>query len=337
MMLLADVSSGIRVIHVGQVDPVVRMREDVRSGLEQSTQKWISPSYFYDEAGADIYEAITRLPEYYPTRTEAAILQEMAPWLGEHLLGSQIIELGSGSSAKTRILLDAFYQAETPLTYVPIDINEASLADSTKQLSKAYPRLNIQALVGHYDEAMDYLSNLSPVASRLFLFLGSTLGNFPPQAQSAFFERFSRLMRPGDHLLLGVDRMPHANKPASVIEEAYNDALGVTAEFNLNMLTHLNRMLGADFDLSQWEHQAVYNGNKEQIEMYLISQADQTVTIRDLEAQYRFEAGERLLTEISRKYDMESLAHWFLPYRLQCMYQWSDPDELFGLMLLKKA
>ncbi len=308
--------------------------QDIYQGLIKTEPKQIPPTYFYDAHGSMLYEAITDLPEYYPTRTEASLLQQSVSELLGHLGHCpEWVELGSGSSSKTRILLDAWSNTLPPLTYIPVDVSDTSVIEASRLLIHQYPRLQVSGLIGQYEAALDYLQ---PKPNRCFLFLGSTMGNFTPHQQAAFIDRLVRAMAPGNLFLLGFDRRPNEQKPQSVIEAAYNDAQGVTAAFNLNVLSRLNRELGANFMENHWCHRAFYNEDDHQIEMYLESQQDQSVSIADLKTEVTFKQGERILTEISRKYDPNQLAHWFKPHGLKCIQHWTDKNQYFGLMLLSK-
>ncbi len=328
---LASDSPRVRVIEVPVGDLRERMRQDVLAGLDDPVMPSIPPTYFYDAEGSTLYEQITRLPEYYPTRTEARLLRRIVPCLADILEVKELVELGSGSSAKTRVILDAFQASDRPLTYIPIDISRTILRRTANTLAHAYPALRVLGLAAPFEDA---LSLLPPKPDRLLLFLGGTLGNFSATAQDAFFTALSGAMVPGNHLLLGFDRRAHAGKPVSVIEAAYNDRQGVTARFNVNLLTRLNRELGADFRVERWRHRALYNVSEHQIEMWLDSQADQTVHLAG--RTYRFRAGEGILTEISRKFDPEELAASLAGQGLVMRACWMDARESYGLLLLRR-
>lgn len=330
-----SLKSRILVLNLNKPDSPEKTAAEIREGLCDPVHKWISPKYLYDAKGSEIYEDITRLPEYYQTRTEAAMLKELAPFLAERLGVSEIVELGSGSSTKTRLLFNAWAARRQPLSYVPIDISRTMLEDSATQLIREYPALSVLGLAGQYEDALEVLPVLD---DRLFLFLGGTIGNFTPKEQTTFFNAVCNRMTRGNHLLVGFDRAPHSNKPVQVIEDAYNDRQGVTADFNLNLLTRFNREFGGDFDLSQWRHDAVYNTEANQIEMYLESQTRQMVSMPGLSYANEFEEGERILTEISRRFSPGALAEWFGENcGLVCVAQWTDPKEYYSLMLLKKT
>lgn len=321
----------LAVIEVPGEDLRERMRREVLAGLADPVRPFIPPTYLYDARGSDLYEQITALPEYYPTRTEARLLEQIAPLLAELVPARQLVELGSGSSAKTCLLLDAFQASGKPLTYVPIDISRTMLAASAERLVQAYPGMRVLALAAPFEEA---LALLPACTERLVVFLGGTLGNFTPEQQAAFFARLREAMPPGNHLLLGFDLRAHAGKPASVIHDAYNDAAGVTAAFNLNLLARLNRELGADFQLATWRHRAAYVRPEHQIEMVLESQRDQEVRVAG--QVFRFPAGAGILSEISRKFDPEELAHWLEGRGFATRACWMDAQERFGLMLLRR-
>ena len=330
---LADAEPGRRILDLGRSDQGGRMLRDVLEGLSAHPQKWVSPTYFYDAFGSQLYERITGLAEYYPTRLEAELLRRVAPDVAKTVGTAEIVELGSGSSAKTRTLLEAAGVDRRVVTYIPIDVSRSIVEASTMALREAYPLLKVLGVIGQYDEALDVLP---PAAERLFVFLGGTIGNFTPEVQAAFFARLAQAMPPGNHLLLGFDRRPHEGKPEVVIHRAYNDEAGVTAQFNLNLLARLNRDLGADFVLSNWCHRAVYNAQDDQIEMYLDSLTDQVVHFPAAARSIRFARGEALLTELSRKFDPGELADWFAERGFRCVSHWSDASEYVGLLLLRR-
>lgn len=320
------------ILDVGHSGLLSDMATDVAAGLADPTGRGIPPTYFYDSVGSEIYEAITALPEYYPTRTEAALLDRVAPELATWMRPADIVELGSGSSAKTRLLFDAWGAEDHPLVYVPVDISRTMLAATADRLCEQYPAMRILGLAGPFEGAFDVLA---PRGDRLVLFLGGTLGNFTAEDQHRFFERLAAVLAPGSHFLLGFDRQAHPRKPVDLIEAAYNDAAGVTARFNLNLLVRLNRELGADFALDAWAHRAVYNQELHQIEMYLESLADQTVTVPSI-GRFDFKQGDRILTELSRKFDPEGLSTRLESYGFEQRAVWSDEAELFGMLLLRK-
>ena len=300
---------------------------DVIKGLSQQP-KSLPPRYFYDDRGSKLFESICDLPEYYLTRTETAILQECASQIA-HLTGpAEIVELGSGSSTKTRILLDAYSQLGYPLRYLPIDISETILESSAYQLLTDYPSLEIHGIVSTYDLALAKLTP-SPLPTRMICFLGSTLGNLNPEECDVFFSQIVGAMRLGEYFLLGVD----LHKSKDILEPAYNDSQGVTAAFNLNMLQHLNRLFEGNFDLTQFQHWAFYNEEFHQIEMHLQSKRSQTVELRGLNLTVEFEEGETIRSEISRKFDLKIIQEELSRRCLVPLQVWTDKDCRFGLML----
>ncbi|MBA3922339.1 MAG: L-histidine N(alpha)-methyltransferase [Nostocaceae cyanobacterium] len=300
---------------------------DVVKGLTQ-TPKSLSPRYFYDDRGSELFEQICELPEYYLTRTETDILQSCAVQIAQITGKSEIIELGSGSSTKTRILLDAYNQQGYPLHYTPIDISAGILESSAKQLLVEYPSLQVQALAGTYELALQQLAP-KQLPSRTICFIGSTLGNLNPQECDVFFSQITGALKVGEFFLLGVD----LQKPQEILTAAYNDSQGVTAAFNLNILEHLNRQFDGNFDTSQFTHKAFYNEIKHQIEMHLVSGLEQTVQLKALDLTINFTAGETILTEISRKFHLDTLKTELQARGLTPLQVWTDPNQWFGLLL----
>ncbi|WP_462162464.1 L-histidine N(alpha)-methyltransferase [Microcystis aeruginosa] len=301
--------------------------KDVIEGLTK-TPKSLPSKYFYDRQGSQLFEEICQLPEYYPTRTEAAILQEYAQEIVAYTGACELIELGSGSSTKTRLLLDAYYQQQKSSKYVPIDVSETILKASAIELQKEYPNLPIQGLIGTYEQALAYCQNPSD-NTRMIFFLGSSIGNFSAAECDKFLEKIATVLRAGDYFLLGID----LQKPSAILEAAYNDAQGVTAAFNLNMLSHLNWRFQADFDLDLFSHRAIYNQDKSQIEMYLICQKTNSVYLKKLDLTVNFQASESILTEISRKFNLETMQKDLESKGLKPLKVFSDPENLFGLIL----
>lgn len=275
----------------------------VREGL-LSRQKSLPFTFFYDAVGSDLFEHICRLPEYYLTRTEDAILRDHAHEMVEGAAApATIIELGSGSAEKTRRLIAAGLELSGTLHFVPIDVSASAVEASARQLVRAFPTLQVTGFVG------DYHQNLAEVAEnfrgpKLLVFLGSSLGNYEPDAAAALLRRVAEVMGPEDRFLLGTDLA----KDAAVLEPAYDDAQGVTARFNLNLLTRINRELGADFVPERFRHRAVYRADLGRVEMRLVSLADQTVRIQSAGLTVRFAEGEWVHTESSHKYTPEALA-----------------------------
>lgn len=306
---------------------------DVVRGLG-ARPKTLPPKYFYDAQGSRLFERITALPEYYLTRTEQLILSDCARDLAQRMGPADLVELGSGSARKTRTIIDALLEAapaKSPLLYVPIDVSEAALEESASALVAAYSRLSVSGLVSTYEGGLAALPpRLSP--RRLMLFLGSTIGNLDDAESAAFFAAVAAALAPGDALLLGFDLV----KTPGIIEAAYNDAQGVTAAFNLNMLRHLNRRFDGDFDLARFRHRAFFNAEASRIEMHLASADGQTVRLRKLGLTARFEAGETIRTEISRKFRAAAMAEAVSRHGFTLEQRWSDSQEWFALALFRK-
>ena len=301
--------------------------QDVISGLSK-VNKSLPARYFYDAKGSQLFEEICRLPEYYPTRTEASILDRYATEIVSRTQAIELIELGSGSSTKTRYLLDTYQKSDRPLYYVPVDVSGSILKESAYNLLADYPRLKIQGKVATYTQALQQLSK-EFLGKRIIVFLGSSIGNFNPEQCDRFIERVTSALNPGDYFLLGID----LQKPIEILEAAYNDSQGVTAAFNLNMLQHLNDRFNGNFNLDLFRHQAVYNQTEHQIEMYLISQRSQSVTLRDLDLTIELEPGEKILTEISRKFNLEKIKKYLGDRHLNLIQTYTNPNQWFGLLL----
>ncbi|MGK7888180.1 MAG: L-histidine N(alpha)-methyltransferase [Leptolyngbyaceae cyanobacterium] len=304
--------------------------QDVIDGLTQ-TPKTLPPKYFYNDHGSQLFEQICELPEYYPTRTEAWILNEYAEAIAHHTGPCDLIELGSGSSTKTRSLLDAYQHQGHPLHYQPIDVSAGILVDSAHQLLAEYPTLHVWGQVGTYEQALANLPK-PQLAQRLVFFLGSSLGNFSPVECDRFFEQIADVLTPGDFFLLGID----LQKETEVLEAAYNDAQEVTAAFNLNMLTHLNQRFDGNFDLQQFYHRAVYNQDAAQIEMHLHCKASHTVDLKKLSLSVSFAKGETIRTEISRKFSLNAMQQYLEAKGLPVVNTWSDPKHWFGIILCQR-
>ncbi|MBW4447959.1 MAG: L-histidine N(alpha)-methyltransferase [Spirirestis rafaelensis WJT71-NPBG6] len=300
---------------------------DVVKGLTQ-TAKSLPPRYFYDDRGSELFEQICELPEYYVTRTETAILQKCASEIAKITGDCELVELGSGSSTKTRIILDAYKQLGYPLRYLPIDVSAGMLETSAKQLLADYPSLQVHAIAGTYEMA---LAQLIPkqLPSRMICFIGSTLGNLNPQECDVFLSEIKDALQVGEYFLLGVD----LQKPKHILEAAYDDSQGVTAAFNLNMLDHLNRRFEGNFDTTQFEHWAFYNETENQIEMHLKSMREQTVELRALNLSVHFDKGETIFTEISRKFDINIIKEQLAAKGLIPLHVWTDANQWFGLLL----
>ena len=302
-----------------------RMLAEVAAGLS-APQKELSPKYFYDQRGSELFEAITRLPEYYPTRTERALLEGWMPELMAQLGIRTLIELGAGNAEKSRIILDAMRATGLGELYVPIDVSATFLSQTAAQLRREYPGLTVEPAVADIAEELNLPRRIPHPA--LFAFLGSTIGNFYPPAAIRLLVRVRAAMEPNDRFLMGVD----LRKDVRRIEQAYNDSQGVTAEFNRNMLLVLNHELGADFDPQAFEHRAFYDTVAHRIEMHLVSTRDQRVTIPGLDP-IALAKGESIRTEISTKYDRASVAELFDAAGLRIEAWPTDSHTPFGLVV----
>jgi L-histidine N-alpha-methyltransferase len=289
-------------------------------------QKELSPKFFYDHRGSELFEEITRLPEYYPTRAERAILDAWMPTLIARLGSRTLIELGAGNAEKSRVILDAMRTADTAECYVPIDVSATFLSLTAARLRREYPGLVVEPAVADIAEELNLPRRFPRPA--LFAFLGSTIGNFYPPAAIRLLRRVRAAMEPGDRFLMGAD----LRKDVARLEAAYNDSRGITAEFNRNMLLVLNHELGADFDPDAFEHRAFYDTDAHRIEMHLASVGPQTVRIPGI-GEVTFDDGETLRTEISCKYDRESVASLFAAAGLEIEAWRTDPEDLFALVV----
>lgn len=313
---------------VATVRAMPSLRDDVERGFARSPRS-LPPKYFYDGHGSELFDRICDTTEYYPTRAEAALLETHAQEIIARVRPDHLIELGSGSCRKTRHLLNAAVKLGCGAHFWPFDVCEEMLISSGRSLVEEFPELRVTALVGDYLGGLGHLPR--PLGRRLFVFLGGTIGNFSELEAHQFLLELRSHMHVGDCLLLGADRV----KDPAVLEAAYNDAAGITADFNLNVLNVINRELGADFDLSGFRHQAVYNQELSQIEMYLIAQRDQLVRVPALEREYQFRRNERLLTEISRKFSREGLEHSLTATGFQIEHHFEGGEELFSLVLAR--
>ncbi|NET55819.1 MAG: L-histidine N(alpha)-methyltransferase [Symploca sp. SIO2E6] len=304
---------------------------DIISGLTQRP-KSLPPQYFYDDRGSQLFEQICELPEYYPTRTEAWILRQYAGEIARMTGACELLELGSGSSTKTRLLLDAYQTLGNRLTYVPIDVSGGILTESAQQLLRDYPALHIQGLVGTYEQAFAQLKPTS-LPSRMICFLGSTMGNLTPLECDRFLSQILAALDVGEYFLLGVD----LQKPKQLLEAAYNDAQGVTAQFNLNMLEHLNQRFAGNFNTQLFEHWAFYNDQLNQIEMHLRCLQAHGIYLEALNLKVEFETGETIRTEISRKFDLEVMQEELQATGFKPLAVWTDPQQWFGLILAQKS
>ncbi|WP_060882558.1 L-histidine N(alpha)-methyltransferase [Streptomyces caniscabiei] len=298
------------------------LRADVLEGLTR-TPKTLPPKWFYDARGSELFEKITELPEYYPTRAEREILVGRAGEIAAASGARTLVELGSGSSDKTRHLLDAMPGLHT---YVPVDVSESALRQAGEALVAGRPGLNVHALIADFTAGLELPETPGP---RLVAFLGGTIGNLVPAERAAFLTAVRALLAPGDALLLGTDLV----KDEGVLVAAYDDAAGVTAEFNKNVLAVVDRELGADFDTDAFDHVALWNAECEWIEMRLRSRTAQTVKIPALDLAVDFEAGEELRTEVSAKFRREGVRAELGSVGLELTHWWTDEQGRFALSL----
>ncbi|HWS37739.1 MAG TPA: L-histidine N(alpha)-methyltransferase [Actinoplanes sp.] len=301
------------------------LRADVRAGLT-ADPRWTPPKWFYDARGSELFEEITRLPEYYPTRTERSILAERDAEIARITDAKTLIELGSGSSEKTRLLLDALAGHGTLGAFVPLDVSESALSAAVESLTAAYPGLGVHGVVG--DMTRD-LGRLPDGDNRLVAFLGGTIGNLTPAERAVFLSGVRSVLHDGEWLLLGADLV----KDPAVLLPAYDDAAGVTADFNRNILYVMNRELGADFEPQSFQHVAHWDPEREWIEMRLRSRREQRVEIPALSMAVTFAAGEFLRTEISAKFRRDGLTAELAAAGFTTRHWWTDPRGWFSVTL----
>jgi L-histidine Nalpha-methyltransferase len=304
------------------------LRADVLAGLT-ATPKALPPKYFYDERGSALFDEITRLREYYPTRAETSILGAHAPEIASLSRCASLVELGSGTSAKTGLLLRAMLDENTLREFVPLDVDPAVLADATEALAARYPRLRLAPFVGDFEHD---LGAIPRNGRRMIAFLGSTIGNLDPPARAGLLGQVSAALRPGDTFLLGTDLV----KDTGRLVRAYDDAAGVTAEFNRNVLRVINRELSADFEVDEFEHVAIWDAANQWIEMRLRTPRAQTVRIADLDLTVTFAPGEEMRTEISAKFRPDQVRTELAAAGLPTVRFWTDPDGDFGLTLAQR-
>jgi L-histidine N-alpha-methyltransferase len=301
---------------------------DVRRGLG-APRKWMPPRWFYDDRGSALFEAITRLPEYYQTRTEAAILEAGAARIAELTKPSTLVELGAGSATKTRILLDAMV-GRGLTRYVPVDVSEATLVAAARRLTTDFPTLHVHGVVADFATGLAHAGGAEPIC---ILFLGSTIGNLLPHERVELFERVRARLGSEGTFLLGVDLV----KPAGELHAAYDDAAGVTAAFNRNLLSVINNELGADFEVRAFDHEARYDTALDRIEMHLRSRDEQWIDIPGAHMRVNFGPGETVLTEISAKFTRERVHAELARAGMRGVEWFSDPEQRFALALAAPA
>jgi L-histidine N-alpha-methyltransferase len=304
------------------------LRTDARRGLT-ATPKDLPPKWFYDDRGSELFDEITRLPEYYPTRTERSILLDHADDIVAASGADTLVELGSGTSEKTRILLDAFHRSDRLRTFAPFDVSEATLRDAAAQVAAEYPGVAVHAVVGDFER---HLGHVPDAGHRTVAFLGGTIGNFAPAPRARFLAALAATLHPGETLLLGADLV----KDEGRLVRAYDDAAGVTAAFNKNVLHVLNRELGATFDPDAFDHVACWNAADEWIEMRLRARDALQVAVPALDLDVRFAAGEEMRTEISAKFRRERVADELATAGFELAEWWTDPAGDFALSLARR-
>ena len=304
------------------------LRRDVLDGLAASP-KSLPPKWFYDSVGSDLFDQITRLPEYYPTRAETEILRARSADIASVTGADTLVELGSGTSEKTRTLLQALDDGGTLRRFVPFDVDASMLSAAATAIQREYPDIEIAAVCGDFEE---HLSEIPDGGRRLFVFLGSTIGNLTADPRAEFLAALAAVMRPGDSLLLGTDLV----KDTGRLVAAYDDAAGVTARFNRNVLAVINRELDADFDVDAYRHVARWNADDERMEMWLRAESAQRVRIAALDLTVEFAAGEEILTEVSCKFRADAVADELARAGLRPTRWWTDNAGDFGLSLAVK-
>lgn len=310
-------------------EPRAGLAEDVRRGLSSQPKRFL-PKYFYDQLGSQLFEAICLLPEYYLTRAENEILENYADEIVSTLDGNTtLLEMGSGSASKTRLIIEALLRKQSELLFIPVDISASALDSSSRILLQSYPQLRIEAYAGDYFAGLSELKK-KPRARTLALFLGSNISNFESEEALRFLRAMREVLHEGDALLLGAD----LKKDKQILEAAYNDALGVTAAFNLNVLARINRELRANFDLRSFRHLAFYNESLGRIEIYIESLRDQKVSIAELDMEVEFSEGEQIHTENSHKYDLNDIAKLAADTGFVHQRTWLDQQERFSSNLL---
>ena len=316
-------------VHLTSDHAAKALREDALAGLSD-VPKWLPPKWFYDARGSELFEEITRLPEYYPTRAEREILRTHGADIAVQTSARCLVELGSGSSEKTRLLLDALTAHDSMAEFVPLDVSESALRNAVDAIIDDYPGLRVHGVVGDFTEHLDALPGRSP---RLVAFLGGTIGNLIPAERAQFFGSLRDVLDEGEWLLLGTDLV----KAPDVLVRAYDDSAGVTAEFNRNVLRVLNRELGGDFDVDAFTHVARWNEEQEWIEMRLRAEREMAVHLHELGLDAHFEKGEELGTEISAKFRREGVESELDAAGFALDSWWTDSEGRFALSLARAA
>lgn len=316
-------------VYLTPAESVDALRAEAREGLT-ATPKWLSPKWFYDARGSELFEEITALPEYYPTRTERGLLTQYADEIAALTEPEILIELGSGSSEKTRLLLDAMTARGTLRTYVPQDVSVTALEGAAQQVGAEFPGIDVLGVVSDFTGSLHHLPG---GGRRAVAFLGGTLGNLVPAERAEFLSGIAAVLAPGENLILGVGLVID---PA-VLVPAYDDAAGVTAQFNLNVLAVLNKQLGANFPLDDFRHVALWDAENQWIEMRLEALRELSVHIDDLDLEITFAAGEQLRTEISAKFTEDGIAAELASAGFGVRKVWTDQDQRFALLCAQRA
>ena len=316
-------------IHLTEADLAQALRDDARTGLT-ATPKTLPPKWFYDAYGSELFERITELPEYYPTRAERAALTTHATEIAETTGAKSLVELGSGSSDKTRLLLDALHRHGTLARFVPLDVSEPALRAAATAIDADYPDLDVHAIAGDFTRHLD---EIPAGDGRLVVFLGGTIGNFEPSERARFLRDLRAVLHPGEWFLLGTDLV----KDEATLVAAYDDSAGVTAEFNRNVLRVLNRQLGADFDPEAFAHVALWDAKEEWIEMRLRALRPMRVRVAGLDLDVSFDEGEELYTEISAKFRRDGIAAELVDAGFEPARWWTDPAGRFGVTLAQAS
>lgn len=310
-------------------DSVLEFATAAAIGLTD-TPRWLPCRYLYDAKGSALFDKITEQPEYYPTRTEATILEQAAAEIRDATGPVTLIELGSGSSIKTGYLLSAYTAANGTVSYVPVDVSHAALRSAGERIAAQHPQVDVAGIHGQYEDAFPLFRQHSPC---VVMFLGSTIGNFNNDESLVFWQRVARHLPRDDYFLLGVDLVKHK----SILEAAYNDAAGVTEAFTKNLFVRMNRELGSGVDLDQVEHVALYSEEWQRVEVYVRFRTAQTVRIKPLAATVEIAAGERVMTEISRKFALDDLTKYLSYFGLHVRRVYTDDRRWFGVLLLQRS
>ena len=300
---------------------------EIREGLTAS-QKYIPCKYFYDTHGSELFEEICKLPEYYPTRTEISILRDIAPELMQAVSHQDLVELGAGANLKIRILLNAISESSrVTMRYIPVDISQSAVVEESHALIGWYPELQVLGIIADFTSQLDVIPTERPL---MIFFLGSTIGNMEQDEAISFLRRICATMKPDDRLLIGFDMV----KAREIMEDAYNDSKGITAEFNRNILNVLNKEMDADFDPSHFEHVAFFNEDHDRIEMRLRANRNITVKLNSINLETALKKGETIHTENSRKFTRESIEDLASRGGLSIQNWYSDPSEWFFLVVM---